>query len=316
MPWRPSPQAATFALLGVGALIAAATQLREPHASVLSLAPSVEPVGSIDRTLTLDDAGCAGVGSSVWHPLSGIEYTGRLQMALPAQLGGAIIFYVGDSVPLDLEASTMDGEPVPINHERLVLGPGVPVPTDFWIEDGSPPLAPPHISRLQIDAAGGERRVVSLSLGRRAPRVLTRLVGYPPDRRVQVCAQPLPAGERYFGAGWFGQERDIEQGPVRWMREHGAVMVSTIDGGKVDVLARLAPGAGDGESDPPELTLRVNDVWSAPPVRLDGGFHDYVWSVPDDAWVAGTNELFFSVSRTRREGSRRLGVALASLHVQ
>jgi hypothetical protein len=49
---------------------------------------------------------------------------------------------------------------------------------------------------------------------------------------------------------------------------------------------------------------------------MRAGFADYEWSVPDAAWVAGTNELFFTVSRVERRGTRALGLALASLHVE
>lgn len=316
--WRQGSHAASLALLGVGALIAAATEFRVPRPSRQLPAPvatSDLSRSSINRILTLDDEGCAGVTSTVWHPLSGIEYTGRLRITLPAQPGGAIVLYVGDAVPLDIEASTVTGAPVPLHHERLLLGPGVMVPPDFWLEDGSPTLAPQHLSRLQIDAAGDERRVVSVSLGRRAARVLTQLIGYPPSVRVPVCAQALAAGEQYFGAGWFGAERDAVEGPVRWMRAHGAVMVA-VERSIAQVGVRLAPAVLRDGIERPELILRVNDVWSAPPVALASGFHDYVWAVPDTAWVAGTNELFFSVSRTRTAGSRQLGLALASLHVR
>jgi hypothetical protein len=317
VPWRLGPQAASIALLGVGALIAAATELRVsgPSRQPSALAASDAPFGSINRTLTLDDDGCAGVTSAVWHPLSGIEYTGRLRVTLPAHLGGAIVLYVGDTIPLDIEASTVNGAPVALHHERLLLGAGVMVPPDFWIEDGSPTEAPQHLSRLQIDA-GQERRVVIVSLGRRAARVLTRLAGYPPSVRLPVCAQALAAGEQYFGAGWFGEERDLGAGPVRWMRDHGAVMVARHERGNAHVRARLAPGVMPDDGERPELTLRVNEVWSAPPVALAGGFHYYEWSVPNAAWAAGTNELFFSVSRTRWAGSRQLGLALASLDVR
>jgi hypothetical protein len=320
VPWRLGPRAASLALLGAGALIAAATGLRDSGTSTTSSASSAivsdAATASIDRTLTLDDAGCARVDGTVWHPLSGVEYTGRLRVTLPAALGGALLLYVGDAVPPDLEASTMSGSVVPLHVERIVLGPGVLVPLDFWIEDGSPLLAPRHLSRVQIDASGTAPRIVRLSLGRRAPRVLARLAGYPTEERVQICADPLAPGELYFGAGWFGEERDAVEGRVRWMREHGAVMLSAGSGQGAEIRARLAPAVPPGESDSPELVLRVNDVWSVGPVPLRNGFQDFTWSVPDEAWVVGTNELFFTVSRTRSAPSRTLGLALASLHVR
>jgi hypothetical protein len=59
----------------------------------------------------------------------------------------------------------------------------------------------------------------------------------------------------------------------------------------------------------------VNDVLDLTPVTLTPGFRDYEWLVPDAAWVSGTNELLFSVTRTKTDGSRVRGLALASLHV-
>jgi hypothetical protein len=249
----------------------------------------------------------------VWHPLSGLDYTGRLRILLPAQFGGAVVLYVGAAFPLDLDSSGDDGDPVPMNMERLVLGPGVFVPPDYWLEDGSPMAAPRYVSRVLIDASGEASRSVLLSLGRRVARVLARAIGYPPNMRVPVCAEPIAAGEIYFATGWYGQDRDSEGGVVRWMKQHGAVLVSSPDGLAARVRARLAPAAA-GEAT--QLSVRVNDVLDLDPIRLRPGFHDYEFAVPDEAWVAGTNELLFSVSHTRTDDSRVRGAALASLHVQ
>ena len=173
MPWRRPPQAASFSLLSAVALIAAAAGLRESDAPASVSA-------SLDSTLTRDDAGCAGVRSTVWHPLSGIDYTGRLLVTLPAQFGGAVVMYVGDVMPLAVEAMNEYGDPLPINAQRLTVGAGVLLPPDYWLEDGSPDKAPREIIRMQIDASGEHTRRVTVWLGRRAPRVLARLVNYPP----------------------------------------------------------------------------------------------------------------------------------------
>ena len=263
-----------------------------------------------------DAAGCAGVSTRVWHPLSGLDYTGRLRITLPAQAGGAMLLFVGDAIPLDVEASTEADDPVPLHQERLTAGPGVLVPPDFWLDDGSPEHAPRQITRLQIDAPDLRPQVVTLALGRRAPRVLARLVGYAPTIRVPVCADPLAANEIYYATGWFGQEQHPVAGTVRWMREHGALLLASADGRGVRLRVRAAPAVDPRGMDSTELSVRVNDVWEPAPVPLGAGFHDYQWSVPDHAWVTGTNEVLLRVSRTRANGTRRVGLALASLDVR
>jgi hypothetical protein len=82
------------------------------------------------------------------------------------------------------------------------------------------------------------------------------------------------------------------------------------------VRVRIAPAVASRGLEPTELALKVNDVWEAATIRLEPGFREYDWNVPDSAWVPGTNELLFSVSRTQRRGSRTLGLALASLDVR
>ena len=224
--------------------------------------------------------------------------------------------YIGASVPLDVEASTPSGELVTFIQERLITGPGISIPPDFWLEDGSPDRAPPHITRVQIDAFGEQPRSVVLALGRRAPRVLARLIGYAPNVRVPVCAEPLGSGERYFATGWFGQEQDPVAGAIRWMRAHGAIVVPSSHGGPARLSVRVAPALPSKADQHTMLTVRVNDVFDLAPRVLEDGYQDYEWMVPATAWVAGTNELFFTVSRARPSGSRRLGLAIASLHVE
>lgn len=294
-------------LLSAGALAATAA-LRTPSNSAGH--------GFLDRTLTLDAAQCAGVRTALWHPLSGLEYTGRLRFTLPARVGGAIALYVGDSLPLDIEASTDRDAPVAINHERLVLGPGVLLPPDFWIEDGTPLAAPQHVSRLTIAARGERDRTVIVSLGRRAPRVLARLVNYPARVTVPVCADAVRQGDIYFATGWYGRESLDGVGAVRWMREYGALLVASVDGGAARLRLRLAPAEPLPAEDDTQLTVRVNDVFDLAPIRLAAGFQDYALDVPDPAWVAGTNEVLLRVSRTTKSAGRVRGLALASLHVQ
>jgi hypothetical protein len=304
-------------LLGALALMAIAAGLRVAplwRSTSVPLSPlqAAASAASINTTLMRDADGCAGVRSTVWHPLSGVEYTGRLRITIPAQKSGAMMLYVGDSLPLDIEATAPTGEPTIVIQERLVSGPGVHLPPDFWLDDGSPVDAPGQITRVQIDAAPTHDRVVILSLGRRAPRVVARLIDFPADARAPICADAVRSDEQSFATGWYGSERDAQAASVRWMKQQGVVLLASATGSAVRIQARIEAPAEVGET---ELTLRVNDVVDLPPVRIRPGLEDYEWSVPDAAWVVGTNELLFSVTRTANRGSRVLGLGLASLHV-
>ncbi len=323
MPWRFGPGAAlALGLPGAVALGVLSEKLRvtdlpspsSPPAVVtaVELPPSID---TIDATLTRDPAGCAGVRSIVWHPLSGVEYTGRLRITLPARSGGTIVLFVGDSVPLDVEAETVDGAPLAILRERLRTAAGVELPPDFWLEDQVPMNAPQEVTRVIVDARGEGELAFVLLLGRRAPRVLARLMGYPPEATAPVCADAVREGQRYFATGWYGEEATTD-GSIRWMRAHGAVLVPSAHGLGARVRIRAAPAMpSDGETKT-TMTLRVNDVFESPAIAMRPGFSDYEWSVPDAAWVSGTNELFFRVSRVERRGTRTVGLALASLHVE
>ena len=309
MPWRPRPRAAVVLLLSAGALTAATAGLRTRSAAA--------PHELLNNTLTRDEHGCAGVSTALWHPLSGLDYTGRLRFTLPAHFGGAIALYVGDSLPLDIEAATAADVPVAIHQERLLAGTaGVLLPPDYWIEDGTPLESPRHVSRLTIDASGEHDRTVILSLGRRAPRVLARLVNYPARVNVAVCAEAVREGEVYFATGWHGRETMADVGEVRWMREHGALLVPSPDGAAARIRFAVRPASPSQAGLPAELRVRVNDVFDLPPIHLDTDLKDYTIEVPDTAWVPGTNEILFHVSRTITTGGRVRGLALASLHVQ
>ena len=313
MPWRSGPQAAlALALPSAVALFAASNVLRT-HQPAPDTSRSANVLPSIDRTLARDEEGCAGARSTVWHPLSGVEYTGRLRVALAPRLGGAIVFYVGDSVPLTIDAETLDGQPVLLHRERLLSGPGAQVPPDFWLDDNGPWSAPREITRVTVDALPTRALSFVISLGRRAPRVLARLIGYPDDVRVPVCAQALSAGETYFASGWLGDEQTAE-GRVRWMSDHGAVLVSSPQGRATRVRIRAMPAVPSRPGDETTLTLRVNDVYEFAAVAMRGEMATYEWAVPDSTWVTGTNELFFRVSRTETRGTRAVGLALVSLH--
>lgn len=310
-----SRSASIVVVLGAAASAAIAGAFRLNHAASASAshdARASRAFGTIDTTLARDDAGCAGVRSDSWHPLSGVEYTGRLRVHLPAHAGAQIVWFIGDRVPLEIDAASAEGRPVAVHRERLPPGPGVHIPPDFWLDDSSPWNAPGEIVRVAIDANALRDLDFTMSLGRRAPRVLARLFGYPPEARAPVCAEPVAPGELYFASGWYGEE-DGDFGRIRWMSEYGAVLLSSSDGRAVHVQLRAAPAVPPADDGGTTLSLRVNDFADLASQPMQRGLAVYEWEVPDAAWVTGTNELFFHVSRTVARGTRTLGLALASL---
>ena len=247
----------------------------------------------------------------MWNPLAGVEYTGRIRVDLPARYGGAIVLFIGDAMPLVIDAETIDGDAVLIQRERLRAGLGLQIPPDFWLDDNNPWNAPAHIIRASVDAYPDRDLSLVMSLGRRAPRVLARLIGYPAEVRVPVCSVPVGEDETLFATGWYGQE-PVGASHGRWMENAGAVLVSSSRGGAVTVRVR-ATAAATTSDDPTRLTLRVNDVFEPPALAMREGVAEYEWNVPDPAWVTGTNELLFSVSRTVRRNARTLGMSLQDL---
>jgi hypothetical protein len=282
-----------------------------PYMEGVGFSPAGAKSSTIDSILSHDLSGCAGARSTVWNPLAGVEYTGRIRIDLPARSGGAIALVIGDTMPLDVEAETVHGTHVQMHQRRLGPGPGLHIPPDFWLEDANPWSAPGHIVSARIDALHDRDLSFVISLGRRAPRVLARLIGYPADVRVPVCAVPVRAGERYFATGWYAEQ---SSGPhtERWMRDVGAVLVYSDRGGATTVRIR-ATAATTTADDPVRLALRVNDMLELPPVSMREGIADYEWNVPDAAWVTGTNEFLFSVSRTAVRGTRVFGMGLREL---
>jgi hypothetical protein len=62
----------------------------------------------------------------------------------------------------------------------------------------------------------------------------------------------------------------------------------------------------------------VNDVFAADPIVLKREPAQYRWRVPATAWLAATNELLFTVSRSARlaeSDSRDVAFALQRLEV-
>jgi hypothetical protein len=258
---------------------------------------------------------CVNVGGDRWNLLPGVEFTGRLSVQVPSGRNSAVTLVIGDSLPLTIEAETPDGTPLLMSTAAV---PPPEAPVDYWIEYGSPWLAPTHILKGTLDARDDRTRAVIVNLGRRAPRVLARLAGYPDEVRGSICAaqvdaaaafaagdilQIAPTYAAYFAGGWYGLETQAPWGGVRWMTDHGVLLVPSSRDGAIRVRLQAMPAAA-GEDDVTMVMLQVNEVFTTAPVVMTAGTAAYEWMVPAIAWVAGTNELLFSVSHTSSSGRR------------
>jgi hypothetical protein len=298
MPWRLAPRAAYS--VGLVGLIGLTGSL--PFVRLSDDAAPPDPSSLQLRTL-----GCARVGSDAWSPL-----------------------ILGDAIPLDIEAWTPSGT-FPITQEHMASGPGVGVPPDLWLEGGSPWDLPGELVRVTLPARAERAETIALSLGRRAPRVLARLSGYDAALQTRVCAatrftERWPAADayeidvadsRHFVTGWYAEDVGGDGAPLRWMRQHGAVLVPSPRDGVVTVKIRASPPDARSDDEPPLVSLRINDIHDATPQVLSPGWRDYEWTVPATAWVPGINELLFVMSKTAGTDSRgrTRGLALQRLTV-
>jgi hypothetical protein len=322
MRWRRAPRAA----LAVGVLGLAGLALSASLRRVSAHPPRGDPA-----SVPIQSLGCARVGSDAWSPLPGVEYTGTLLIDLPASDRATLSLIIGDSIPLDLEAASPTGH-YPYRRERLRYGPGVGVPPDLWLEGGDPWDLPRELTRITLEAQPDRAESIELSLGRRAPRVLARLDGYDATVRTRVCAAThlvdrsladapfsvVPAESKFFATGWYAEESRDDGADRRWMREHGAILIPSSRDGDVVVTLRAAPPVTPQGREEPLLSLRVNDLYDALTVPMSPGVRDYEWTIPSTAWVAGINEVLFSVSRTPLPddtGGRTVGLALERLTV-
>ena len=282
---------------------------------------------------------CATVRADRWSQLPGLEYTGRLGLQIPPRLGGEMQLIVGDALPLQLEVSTPDGRDVPVATNALMAGPGSETPpADYWLDGGLPENGPPVIKRVHVPASPARTELVSVRLGRRAPRVLARLIGYDNTARGRVCAAPggrtrLFANDRreepvslegddVFGTGWYGVEGRGDQ-VFRWTSTDAVVLLPSAMRTDVTVTieAEAATGVGRDGGDAPLLELHVNGVKVASqPMRQ--GRQPYKWNVPAGVWLAGTNELWWHTSRAVRPSdmggtdTRTLALRVSSIVVE
>lgn len=251
---------------------------------------------------------CATVKTDAWSPLPGVEYTGRLGVTLPGFSGGEMAIVIGDEFPLVVDVETIVGLDIPVRKTRLLLGPGgIAPPPDYWLEEGSPLSAPPEVQRLTLLASAGSERQVSLSLGRRAPRVLARLFGYAAGARASVCAAApdgapafrspgafaiQPQSSEYFGIGWLPVEDLPDIGRIRFMRQYGAMLIPSAGRGPVHVALEGRLGVILGAEEP-ALELTVNSVATLEARPMHNGTALYQWDIPERVWVDGVNELLF-----------------------
>ncbi len=321
---------ALMLVIGAGALVLRVIESpAEPPASALSSHP-----------LFNRNFHCAMVGSKAWSPLPGVEFTGRLAIKLPPGTLGRMLLVIGDEVPLDVAVESADGEAAHVNRESLEVGRGASgPPPDYWLEDGTPWDAPHEVQRLTLDAFPNGERMLSVRLGRRAPRVLARLSGYADHVKADVCAADLgvpdafepthqsvtiePLLSEYFGTGWSGVETDAEQGTyVRSMDEHAAILIPSATRSAMHVRLRARRGDAVLDDTAPSLMLRVNGIYELAPQPLRTGTANYDWDVPERVWVKGTNELLFSVAGVPRPKFLRMAeerafeLAMLSLQVQ
>lgn len=281
----------------------------------ISFAPGVDVHAQMPFQLSeVDDVfRCATVRADRWSQLPGLEYTGRLGLDLPARLGGELQLVVGDALALPLRATTADGRPVPLEMEPLLSGPGAAAPPpDYWMDGSLPEDAPPWMRRVHLAADPLVRSLVSLEMGRRAPRVIARLSGYDDEARGRICAAPLGSlrlmrpgeqpialtDESAFGAGWYGREGRGDQ-MFRWAEPDAVVLVRSAVRGPVTVALDAEPAAVPGPDTAVTVSLRVNgvDLESKP---MTAGRVRYTWEVPAATWIAGTNELWWQTSRAVR----------------
>jgi hypothetical protein len=255
---------------------------------------------------------CAVVRGDRWSQLPGLEYTGRLGVRVPAGMGGELQMIIGDALVLPVRAETADGRDMVLRQETLSSGPGVsPPPADYWIDEGAP-VESRWVHRVRFAADPLVPSLLSLELGRRAPRTIARLFGYGEEARGRICAANLGAvhlgasgsetldlgDETLFGAGWYGLEgRGADA--FRWADANAVVLVRSAVRADVEIALETSAAiavAGDG---PPSIVLKVNGV-DVGGRALRPGSGRYTWRVPAGTWVAGTNELLWTSPRAVR----------------
>jgi hypothetical protein len=266
---------------------------------------------------------CVNVDGSKWSPLPGLEYTGRLGLEIPAWRGARLDLVVGDAPPFRLQLETPDRRPLPLAVQPLQNGPGLDAPPpDYWLEQDDPFAAPARVLRASVPAPADGPAVYGLQFGRRAPRVLARMFEAPASLAARVCAAPLgpddwftsgEAADRtvpfdvpaYFGAGWHGREREGAR-PYRWTARESVLLVPSARQAAVTIGLTARPAVPPTADLAVRVTPTVNGVALAPQA-MAADERVYQWFVPAGTWVAGTNEIQWSVSQAVRPADRGAG---------
>lgn len=281
---------------------------------------------------------CVAVLDDHWSPLSGVDYTGRLGVMVPPGISGEVRLVVGDELPLRLRAATADRRELPLEPVPLTPGPGASAPpADFWLNGSLPGEGPREVAEIRLPAHPTRGTLVSVHLGRRAPQVIARLEGYDGDARGRVCAAPAGAvvdtdanlleEEERFGVGWYGYEgRDADR--FRWASADAVLLVRAPRREAVTVELEAAPAVVDPASaadgarlSGTDIELRVNGVVVGAR-GMRAGRSTYTWDVPAGTWLAGTNELWWNVSREVRPAdsggadTRWLAMRVAAVRVR
>jgi hypothetical protein len=279
-----------------GVLFAHAFSMTEPAPFVMSVATTL--------------LRCVPLRTDRWSPLPGLD-TGRLGLQIPPDPAGELLVIVGDSLPLRLAAEQADGTNITLRGEVLLTGSGsASPPADYWLDGGVPEGGPHEIRRLHLPAPAARSTLVSLRLGRRAPRVLVRLAGFADPVGGRACAAPLRRlplfqgdqhqevvrlrDEEVFGTGWYDIEGSGDS-TFRWADGDAVALLPSA--AREDVVVQMTAEAAVSSQarDGSEVTLRVNGTEVGTQPAQPGAFQ-YTWRVPAGTWVAGTNELWWHTS--------------------
>ena len=156
-----------------------------------------------------------------------------------------------------------------------------------------------EITRVSIDAQGTGDLVHTLRSAAARP-AWSR--GWPAIRRKRACrSAPTPVGESetVFRDRMVRARKPAEAGPIRWMGEHGAVLLSSRERQPAFTSACAPrPPCRRAVDDATILTLRVNDVFDAAADAMHAGSRTTSGTCPTPPGCAGTNELS-SVCRAR-----------------
>ena len=205
---------------------------------------------------------CVAVLGDRWSQLPGVEYTGRLGIEVPAAVGGELQLIVGDTLPLQISVESADGRASAVTIEPLLSGPGVAAPPpDYWFDGGLPEDGPHVIERVRLPAQAARASLLSVQLGRRAPRVIARLAGMDETARGRICAAPvgrealLGGGTviepislddaTVFGTGWYGLQREGTL-MYRWADTDAVVLVPSMGGMGVEIALHAEGVDADG----------------------------------------------------------------------